>query len=105
MLSSAEQAAFSLQASSPACEGHSQAAATSFRKLVNLHGYECIPGGKEGTLSRCWEGDLSVKDYFSQANHVQIFSSDLQFSALKVPEPVDTQTAKIDAQEQEAVSV
>lgn len=51
------------------------------------------------------EGDLGVKDYFSQANHVKIFSSDLQFSALKVPEPVDTQSAKIDAQEQEAVSV
>ncbi len=29
----------------------------------------------------------------------------LQFAALTVPEPVDTQTAKIDAQEQEAVSL
>ncbi|KFQ27576.1 hypothetical protein N332_09821, partial [Mesitornis unicolor] len=29
-------------------------------------------------------------------------SFNLQFSALKVPEPVDTQTAKIDAQEQES---
>lgn len=29
----------------------------------------------------------------------------LQFSALKIPEPVDTQTAKVDVQEQEAVSV
>lgn len=32
-------------------------------------------------------------------------SLNLQFSALTVPEPVDTQSAKIDAQEQEAVSV
>lgn len=31
-------------------------------------------------------------------------SFNLQFSDLKVPEPVDTQTAKIDAQEKEAVS-
>ncbi len=29
----------------------------------------------------------------------------LQFAALTVPEPVDTQTAKIDSQEQEAVSL
>jgi len=35
----------------------------------------------------------------------KFFSFGLQFSALKVPEPVDTQTAKIDAQELEAVSV
>lgn len=32
------------------------------------------------------------------------FASPLQFAALKVPEPVDTQTATINNQEQEAVS-
>lgn len=45
-----------------------------------------------------------MKDCFSQTNLIKIRLFNLQFSALKVPEPVDTETAKIDAQEKEAVS-
>lgn len=33
------------------------------------------------------------------------FSSNIQFKALKVPEPVDTQTNAINSQEAEAVSL
>lgn len=45
-----------------------------------------------------------MRDCFSQTNLIKICLLILQFTALKVPEPVDTQTAKIDAQEKEAVS-
>ncbi|NXE38643.1 ATP5H synthase, partial [Ptilorrhoa leucosticta] len=57
---------------------------------------ECSPAAKEDDLDPRCEG------LFQSNKPYKNLSFNLQFSALKVPEPVDTQTAKIDAQEKEA---